>query len=150
MKQKISNSEKIPEFQQALDSMPAESRIFVDKSLAIANYLQLLMQHRRLRQKDLAALMGKSEAELSKWLAGMHNFTLRSLAKLEAALGENIIFVPTDVEIPTPHVAEPIHVSWDEQYTEPRKVASPVNYHPPAEVQHPASEAEETTNALAA
>ena len=32
--------------------------------------------------------------EISKWLGGNHNFTLRSLAKLQAELGEEIIQVP--------------------------------------------------------
>jgi transcriptional regulator with XRE-family HTH domain len=38
--------------------------------------------------------MGKKPSEISKWLNGEHNFTLRSLAKLEAELGEPIITVP--------------------------------------------------------
>lgn len=45
-------------------------------------------------QKDLAAKLGKSPSEINKWLNGDHNFTLRSLAKLQFELGEIILEVP--------------------------------------------------------
>lgn len=87
-KKKILKAEAMPEFKTSIDSMPEESKIFVDKSLEIAHYIFQLMEQKGMKQKDLAAKMGKSEAELSKILAGMHNLTLRSVAKLEAALGK--------------------------------------------------------------
>ncbi|MBK8969134.1 MAG: helix-turn-helix transcriptional regulator [Lewinellaceae bacterium] len=46
-----------------------------------------------MKRRDLAAALGKSESEVSKWLAGAHNFTLKSIAKLEAVLGEDILVV---------------------------------------------------------
>lgn len=77
--------------------MPADSKIFVDKSLEIANYIFRVMESKDMKQKDLANALGKSEAEISKWLAGMHNYTLRSLSKIEAALGESIICTPGNI-----------------------------------------------------
>jgi transcriptional regulator with XRE-family HTH domain len=53
-----------------------------------------LIKEKNLTQKALAEGMGKKPSEISKWLNGEHNFTLRSLAKLEAELGEPIITVP--------------------------------------------------------
>ena len=50
----------------------------------MANYVECLLSDKGLKQKDLADKMGKSEAEVSKWLSGTHNFTLRSIAKIEA------------------------------------------------------------------
>jgi hypothetical protein len=38
--------------------------------------------------------MGKKEPEISKWINGVQNFTLKTLSKLEAALGQEIITVP--------------------------------------------------------
>jgi len=90
-KKKILIEEDLPEFEASIQAMPEDSRIFVDKSLEIADYIFRVMEAKNLKQKDLALAMGKTEAEISKWLAGMHNYTLRSLAKLEAALGETII-----------------------------------------------------------
>jgi len=98
MKTRISNADPIPGYQESQEQMDPGSRIFVEKSLAISHYLQLLLRDRGLRQKDLADLLGKSEAEISKWLAGMHNYTLRSLSKLEAAIGSEIIFIPAKIE----------------------------------------------------
>lgn len=53
-----------------------------------------LMQEKGITQQDLAEKMGKKAPEVSKWLSGNHNFTLRSIARLEAELGEKILVVP--------------------------------------------------------
>lgn len=87
-------AEEMPEFQASLDSMPVESKIFIDKSLEITEHIFQLMAEKGLKQKDLAEKMGKTEAELSKILSGMHNLDLRSIAELEAKLGAAIIYVP--------------------------------------------------------
>jgi transcriptional regulator with XRE-family HTH domain len=60
------------------------------------------MAHRGMKQKDLAEKMGKSEAEVSKLLAGMHNYTLRSIAKIEAALGSTVICTPRTIRVSFP------------------------------------------------
>lgn len=91
-KKKILKTESIPEFRASIDAMPEDSKIFVDKSLEIAHHIILLMRQKGMKQKDLAEKMGKSEAEVSKLLGGMHNYTLRSIAKLEAALGATVIY----------------------------------------------------------
>ena len=97
MKKKIVKSVSIPEFRKSIAEMPEDSKIFVDKSLEIANHIFQVMRQKGFKQKDLAERMGKSEAEVSKLLAGMHNFTLRSIAKLEAALGSAVICTPKQV-----------------------------------------------------
>jgi len=38
--------------------------------------------------------LNKSNAEISKWLSGQHNLTVKSIAKIEEALGEEIITTP--------------------------------------------------------
>ncbi len=93
-KKKVLVPELMPEFQASIDAMPDDSRIFVDRSLEIAEHIYQLMEQKGMKQKDLADKLGKSEAEVSKWLAGMHNYTLRSLSKLEAALGATVICTP--------------------------------------------------------
>lgn len=67
---------------------------FIDKNLDITEQIYELMKARGLKQKDLATQLGKSDAELSKWLSGTHNLTLRSIAKMEAALNADIILTP--------------------------------------------------------
>ncbi len=73
---------------------PPESVRFIEQSMAMANYIETLLLDKGLKQKDLADKLGKSEAEISKWLSGTHNFTLRSIAKIEAVLNEKIIEFP--------------------------------------------------------
>jgi transcriptional regulator with XRE-family HTH domain len=102
MKKKVTRVEAITEFEESIASMPADSKIFVDKSLEIADYIFLLMEHRGMKQKDLADKMGKTEAEISKLLAGMHNYTLRSIAKIEAALGSTVICTPKSIRVSFP------------------------------------------------
>lgn len=101
-KKKILVPEELPEFNASIEAMPEDSRIFVDKSLAIADYILKVMAAKGYKQKDLAERMGKSEAEVSKLLGGMHNYTLRSLSKIEAALGCDIICTPKQVRVYVP------------------------------------------------
>ena len=126
-KKKILKAEAMPEFKASIDSMPEDRKIFVDKSLEIAHYVFQLMEQKGMKQKDLAAKMGKTEAELSKILAGMHNLTLRSVAKLEAALGSTIICTPKKVNVAFPtevitKVIEGIMARIE------RQVQTPINY----------------------
>lgn len=95
MKKKIIKIVELPDFEQMMEDLPADSKIFVDKSMAIASYISNVMRNREMKQKDLADRLGKSEAEVSKLLNGTHNYTLRSLSKLEAALDIEIIHVPS-------------------------------------------------------
>ena len=71
-----------------------ESVFFIEKSLTIVNHIFNILERKSLKQKDLAFLLGKSEAKISKWLGGTHNLTLRTISKIEAALGEIIIEIP--------------------------------------------------------
>ncbi|MDP3928714.1 MAG: helix-turn-helix transcriptional regulator, partial [Bacteroidota bacterium] len=53
-----------------------------------------LLRENNISKKELAEKMDKKPSEISKWLGGEHNFTLRSLAKLSAELGEPLLEVP--------------------------------------------------------
>ena len=72
---------------------PEEVRIFVRKYTDIVMRVHKILQAKGYTQKNLADKMDKKPSEINKWLKGEHNFTLRSLAKLEAELGEPIIEV---------------------------------------------------------
>lgn len=72
------------------------SSIYAELTLKISDALKA----GDMTQKDLAEQMGKRPSEISKWLNGGHNFTLRSLCKLQAELGVKLIEVPKeDVKI---------------------------------------------------
>ena len=63
----------------------------------IANRIYELLEQKGLSQKDLAVRLGKTEAEVSRWLCGTHNITMATLAKIAVALDDDII-VPTQTK----------------------------------------------------
>lgn len=71
----------------------SEIKQSVDFSIDIANRIFDILEMKKMKQKDLANLMGKSEAEISKWLKGTHNFNIDTILKIQAILDEDIIQV---------------------------------------------------------
>jgi len=78
------------------EETPEEVRIFVRQYTDIVVRINQLMQAKRYTQKQLAEKMNKKPSEINKWLKGNHNLTLKTLAKLEAELGEPIIFTSAE------------------------------------------------------
>ena len=64
---------------------------FVEKNLAITEKVRLVLEAKGWNKVQLAEAMGKSPSEVTKWLTGMHNLTLKSIVKMEHALGINLI-----------------------------------------------------------
>jgi len=71
-----------------------ETHRYVQKNLAVVAEVSRLMQEKGWTQKELAKKMGKTESEVSKWLSGLHNLTLKSIAKLETVLDADLLKVP--------------------------------------------------------
>lgn len=65
----------------------------VDLSFRIVDRIHEILQSKGMKQKDFAAIMGKSEAEISKWMRGTHNFTIDTLLAIERNLDEPILMV---------------------------------------------------------
>lgn len=81
-------------FQEALEQVPEHTRVFIRKYTDLVDRIHELMNERGYLQKDLAHALDKQESEISKWLSGSHNLTFRTIAKLEVALGAEIIAIP--------------------------------------------------------
>lgn len=81
-------------FQAVLDETPEDVAIFIKLYGDLVVRINQLLRDKKISRKELAERMEKSPSEISKWLSGEHNFTLRSLAKLSAELGETLIEVP--------------------------------------------------------
>jgi transcriptional regulator with XRE-family HTH domain len=77
-----------------IDETPAEVKIFVKKYGDLVVRVHQLLREKGISQKELAIRMEKTPSEISKWLSGEHNFTLRSIAKLEAELETDLIYIP--------------------------------------------------------
>lgn len=82
---------KILEERRAIVS--EETREWVDLSFKIADRIHGILISRGLAQKDLAIKLGKSEAEISKWMRGTHNFTISTIKKIEIALDCDIMSI---------------------------------------------------------
>ena len=72
---------------------------YVNKSYLLINRIRSRMKDLNWDQKDLAIELNKNESEVSKWLAGFHNFTLKSLMKIEEALKCDLIEISDDSHI---------------------------------------------------
>ena len=80
-------------FRQVVDETPQELKTQLRFSDSIAEKLDCLLKERGMSQRDFAKRVGKTEAEVSRWLGGTHNFTLRTLAKISTVLNTDIIQV---------------------------------------------------------
>ena len=80
-------------FQEMMASVPANIQQEVDLELAISNRINNLMTERGLSKLEFAQALGKRPSEVTKWLSGQHNFTIRTLSLLSAFFGESLIFV---------------------------------------------------------
>lgn len=63
----------------------------VEKNLAITEKINNLLKERGINQVEFAKMLGKSPSEVSKWLTGLHNLTLKSITKMEVALEVDLI-----------------------------------------------------------
>lgn len=79
---------------QALADIPDDVRRETELSYAIADRIAQLLKAQGMSQKAFARKMGKSEPEVSAWLTGRHNFTIRTLARISSVLGTDLV-IPT-------------------------------------------------------
>ena len=76
---------------EAVKSIPLEIQKETSFSFAVSDKIHKLLTDKGMTQKEMAKKMGKTEAEVSVWLSGQHNFTLRTLARISVVLGEDLI-----------------------------------------------------------
>jgi transcriptional regulator with XRE-family HTH domain len=79
--------------QKILDDTPEYVKIEVRTYGNLVMRIHEILAEKGINQATLAASMDKKPSEISKWLGGEHNFTLRSIAKLEAELGVELLSV---------------------------------------------------------
>lgn len=80
-------------FQQMLASVPSNIQQEVDLEMALSNRISDLMTERGLSKLEFAKALGKRPSEVTKWLSGQHNFTIRTISLLSAYFGKSIIHV---------------------------------------------------------
>ena len=90
---KNNNETKIysPILKEALDSITPEERAIFDLNFSISKKIYQILQEKGMTKRDLARLTGKKESEVSRWFAFGHNFTCKTIALIQLALGVPII-----------------------------------------------------------
>jgi transcriptional regulator with XRE-family HTH domain len=81
-------------FLKAKEKIRPETRAFVSKNLAFVEQIYHILDEKKWTQKTLAQKLNKSESEISKWMGGLHNFTFKTVSKLETILGQEILVTP--------------------------------------------------------
>ena len=80
-------------FNRMLTDVPADIKHEVDLEFAISDRINSLMAKRGLTKLEFAKALGKRPSEITKWLSGQHNFTIRTIALLSTFFGEPLIQV---------------------------------------------------------
>jgi hypothetical protein len=80
-----------PVVQEAYDSIPALDWATDTITEAIASRIEAVMKEKGINKKDLASLTHRRPSDVTRWLGGGHNFTCRTIALIEQALGVPII-----------------------------------------------------------
>ena len=80
-------------FEKAIERISPEKLSEIRLSVEIVERIDALMQKHNINQKQLAQKLGKNPSEINKWLSGTHNFTLKTITRLETLFGESILNV---------------------------------------------------------
>ena len=59
----------------------------------IASRIDAIMKEKGISKKQLAELTHRRPSDVTRWLGGGHNFTCKTIAMIQLALGEKIIEV---------------------------------------------------------
>lgn len=65
----------------------------VERNLAIANKVLTILEEKGIKKSAFAEMLGKKPSEITKWLSGSHNLTMKSIVKMEVALNADLINV---------------------------------------------------------
>lgn len=80
-------------FREAVANVPGDVQLEIGWSFAISDKIADALEKKGMTQKMFAKQIGKTETEVSRWLSGTHNFTLRTIARISYVLGIDMINV---------------------------------------------------------
>lgn len=81
------------EYNGIVASIPKEVHAEVDMEMALSDRIYSLMKARGLSKAEFARSIGKRPCEVTKWLSGQHNFTIKTLAMLSTFFGESLVCI---------------------------------------------------------
>ena len=80
-------------FENAIGRLSSEKLSEIRLSVEVVERIYDLMEKYAMNQKELAQKLGKHPSEINKWLSGTHNFTFKTISRLETIFGESILAV---------------------------------------------------------
>ena len=82
-----------PILEEATATITPQERAAFDLNFDISERIYQIIQKKGMTKRDLARLTGKKESEVSRWFMLGHNFTCKTIAMIQLALGEKIVEV---------------------------------------------------------
>lgn len=82
-----------PILEEATATITPQERAAFDLNYDISERIYQIIQKKGMTKRDLARLTGKKESEVSRWFMLGHNFTCKTIAMIQLALGEKIVEV---------------------------------------------------------
>lgn len=83
------------DYNNIVASIPQEVHAEVDMEVALSDRIYNLMTKRGLTKAEFARAIGKRPCEITKWLSGQHNFTIKTISMLSVFFGEPLVSVVT-------------------------------------------------------
>ena len=80
-----------PILEEATVAITPQERAAFDLNFDISERIYQIIQEKGMTKRDLARLTGKKESEVSRWFMLGHNFTCKTIAMIQLALGEKIV-----------------------------------------------------------
>ena len=80
-----------PLFKEVLGNVSSQTSYEVGYSFDIAKVLHDVLEKKGWSQVEFARRLGKKESEISKWLSGVHPFTMKTMAKISAAIDDDFL-----------------------------------------------------------
>jgi len=89
------DTEKTKQIRKEFQQLESPNARLIDKQMEISSQISLYIRQQGLTQKELAQKADIGESQLSEILRGEGNPTLKTLVKVEQALGKDIIVAPS-------------------------------------------------------
>ena len=80
-----------PIIREAYDRIPALDWVTDEITEGIASRIDAVMKEKGISKKQLAELTHRRPSDVTRWLGGGHNFTCKTIALIQQALGVPLI-----------------------------------------------------------